>query len=243
MFIDLLDNASYINVNIKLARIFGLNAAVYCSELINIYNKAVKKNKIIDDGFFKLDRTYMTNRTTLSVEEQLIIDNTWVKADLLKKHSDNPDIIKLNDELLISIISEEDSSSIKKLSSLLKTKTKDETKKTKQAIIIENLKNSIICSNYELLTALREWVETICKSKGYLSIQMIKTFQETLNNYTKGDLDLALRLVKIATTQCYRDCQWAINIYEKDLKFKQNNIRITKQETASKDTISKKFVF
>ena len=44
----------------------------------------------------------------------------------------------------------------------------------------------------------------------------IKLFQDTLNNYTQGDLDLALRIVHIATAQSYKDCQWAINVYEKD---------------------------
>lgn len=252
MLLDLLNTNDYISFNVQLAKIFGLSSAVYCSELINIYQKAIRKNKLIDGRFFKLDRKYMSGRTTLSVEEQLLSDSQLMKIGLLEKHRDNPDLLRLDVNMLVSILSEEDESVIKELSGKLKIKTKSEVKETKRQSVINALKNSIECSNYELLTALRNWVDSIYeKPNGYLSKTAIKSFQDTLNNYTQGDLDLALRLVEIASIQGYKDCSWAINVYERDLKFAKSNEnfaqtklpRVTEQKIANEDTIDKKVVY
>ena len=45
MLIELLSQSNYISVNIKLAKIFGVEGAIYISEILNIYDKAVRKNK------------------------------------------------------------------------------------------------------------------------------------------------------------------------------------------------------
>ena len=67
-------------------------------------------------------------------------------------------------------------------------------------------------------------------------------FQDTLNSYTKGDLDVALRIVQIATVQGYRECQWAINMFEdsEKRKRKQENsqVRVTEQQVATKKDLS-----
>lgn len=47
----------------------GLHTAIYVNELINISAKALKKNKLIADKFFLLDRKYITRRTTLDDKE------------------------------------------------------------------------------------------------------------------------------------------------------------------------------
>ena len=39
MLIDLLNSSNYIMINRDAIRVFGLNTAVYCSELLNIYKK------------------------------------------------------------------------------------------------------------------------------------------------------------------------------------------------------------
>ena len=111
--------------------------------------------------------------------------------------------------------------------------------------VINELKDSISCSNYELLTALRNWVDSIyARPNGFLSKTAITIFQNTLNEYTKGDLDLALRIVQIASVQGYKNCEWAIALYEKDQKQKskvqKERIRITEQVVASKEDLSDK---
>lgn len=245
MLLDILNMNDYISFNVQLARIFGLTGAVYLSELLSIYRKAIKKNKLIDDNYFKLDRVYMRNRTTISLEDQLKVDDVCVKNSLMYKHNDNPDILKLDVTMLLQILSTEDEKTLESLTKCFQPKKT--SKETKKVMITKALQDSIKCSNYELLTALRNWVDSICsKPNGFMSKAVIETFQKQLNDYTKGDLDLALRLVEIAIIQGYKDCQWAINVYERDLKFKKSNQtfinerlpRVTEQKVATIDTIS-----
>ena len=66
MLIDMINVNNYGSYNRVVAQLFGLSAAVYCNELISIYQKAIKKNKIIDGEYFNLDRRYITNQTTLT---------------------------------------------------------------------------------------------------------------------------------------------------------------------------------
>ncbi len=243
MLIELLNSNNYISFNIKTAQIFGLNTAVYISELLSIYEKATIKNKLVDNEYFKLDRKYVFIRTTLSIEEQLRIDSKLMKTGILLKHQDNPDIMKVDVKLFASVITNDDVSLLKDISKKLGGLAKKEPRESKRQAIITALKNSIQCSDYELLTALRDWVDAIFASPNgnYLSKASIKLFQETLNTYTKGDLDLALRLVRIATIQGYRDCNWAISVYEKDVRIKKEveskQPRVTTQKRATLDTL------
>lgn len=242
--LDFLSNDNYLVINIKTAQLFGLSGAVYLSELVTIYHKAVKKKKTIDDDFFKVDRKYISEKTTLTLNEQLVVDQNLIKLSILKKHDDDPNIIKLDLKLLLSIIDSDNEELLDDISIKAKIKSPKGVKESQRQAIISNLKNSIICSNYELLTALRDWVDSIySKPSGYLSKTAITTFQTTLNNYTQGDLDLALKIVQIASIQGYKDCQWAINAYEKDKTFNSSKLRVTPQKTASNETVNSNIIF
>ena len=67
MLIDILNSSNYIMVNMDAIRIFGLNTAVYCAELLNIYKKAVSKKKLYNDNkYFKID-----NNNSILIKEVL----------------------------------------------------------------------------------------------------------------------------------------------------------------------------
>jgi len=67
------------------------------------------------------------------------------------------------------------------------------------------------------LTAYQDWVDGVyANPKGFLSKSAIQVFQRTIDEYAKGDLDLALKLIEIATVNGYRDANWAINVFKKD---------------------------
>lgn len=217
MLLDLLAQDNFINVNINLIKSLGLNTAIYVAELLNIYRKAVTKNKLVDDMYIKVSRDYITDKTSLLNEEQLICDANLMKINAVKKCPTDPDLLVLDVQLILSLIASDDIKLIEDIRKRVTVKNPRGVKESKRQQRINALKNSIVCSNYELLTALRDWVDSIFSNPtGYLSEPAIKLFQDTLNNYTQGDLDLALRIVHIATAQSYKDCQWAINVYEKD---------------------------
>jgi hypothetical protein len=254
MLIDLLTLDNYLSFNVKLAHLIGLNASIYCSELLNIVKKAQKKNKMIDDEYVKVDRKYIFEKTTLHIEDQLVVDCNLAKIKLITKKPDNPDIIKLDVDLLASLINEDDVKLTKSIQERTKATSPRGVKESARQREIAEVKESIPITNYELLTALREWVDAIFNNPkiGYLSKTAVRLFVETLNNYTKGDLDLALRIVHICTIQCYRDCNWGISTYEHDLalaksrpQIQSNNVvnqtvaKVSEQKKATKlsDTI------
>ena len=70
MILDLLSSDMYVSYNVQIANKIGLEEAIYISELININRKAIQKNKI-EDGYFNIDRKYITNRTTFKLEKQI----------------------------------------------------------------------------------------------------------------------------------------------------------------------------
>lgn len=234
---DIFNQDNSITINYKAITLFGLNTAAYLTLLISIYRKATRKNKL-DNDFFKLDRSYIQELLGMSVEEQLVCDGNLLKLSIIRKSPDDPNRIKVDLKLYLSLLNDDDLKLIDDVRKSMKVTRPKGLKQSQRQIQINNLKDCIQCSNYELLTALRDWVDGVyANPKGFLSKASIKVFQDTLNNYTKGDLDLALRIVQIATVQGYRDCNWAINVYEKESKPRQA-VRVTEQEVASKDNLS-----
>jgi len=251
MLEDLLNSNNYLMINLTSVQVLGLRNTVYIAELLNIHKKAAMKDKLIDEEYFKVDREFIATRTSLSIDDQLKCDLNLSKVGIIKKHKEDPDVIKLDTYLYAQIVTSEDESTINKISSKVKVENPKGLKVTQKQLMIKKWQDKLECSNYELLTALRDWEEIVINKFGYLSNAIVNTFQETLNNYTQGDLDVALAIVKIATIQGYRDCQWAINVYEKDKQIKRNQQmtaqtrmpRVTQQKVATEDDISEEIIF
>ena len=108
MLLNIFDTSNSITVNYRTIQLFGLPTAVYFTELLNIYKKATNKNKLIDEKYFKVDRTYINKMISLTVEEQLVCDLNLIKTSILKKSADNPDILTLDINLYLSLLSSED---------------------------------------------------------------------------------------------------------------------------------------
>ena len=243
MLIDLLNSSNYIMVNRDAIRIFGLNTSVYCSELLNIYKKAVEKDKLIEDKYFKVDRNYILKQTTLSVEDQIKCDLNLVKVNVIEVSKENPDIIYFNIETYASILSSEDVKLLDNVSKKVKTANPKGSKASQRERIIVHLKEAIECRTYDVLMALRGWIDSVMSDPNkYLSVQQVKLFKDTIDNYCNGNLNLALNIIKVATIHQYIDCQWAINAYEKDKQVQASiaatGVRKTEQKQTSVDKLS-----
>ena len=61
-------------------------------------------------------------------------------------------------------------------------------------------------------------------------------FKNRLDDYCNGDLEKALAIIDIATVHGYIDCQWAINLFEKEIINQlgsinpQSAVRVTEQK-------------
>ena len=216
MLIDLLSTDNLANYNIKIAQVMGLHTAIYINELINISNKATQKNKLIADKFFILDRKYITKRTTLALEEQLAIDTKLHKVNVMQKADNEIDTIYLDIEKLASIISSDDSEYLDKVKKKTEVKTAalpgmKQTLKQKQAL---EFKQEINVTHPKLKEAYDGWVDgVLANPKGFLSKRAVKIFIDTVDSFANGYLEVALKVIDIATTNGYRDATWAINKY------------------------------
>ena len=213
MLIELLSSSNYVNFNVKLAHILGLKPAIYISQIMDINEKAIRKNKM-DNNYFTIDRKYIETRTTLTKDEQVAIEKDLLDIGILEKSEEKRNTICLNITMLTSIMMTPDEDLLKDISSLSKTKKK----KTKGEVIEENLKNNVLTTNIELRDAYYEWIESVIAKKGVMTKAAVVHAQPTLDTFCNRNLDVALKVLEIASVHGYEDINWAINSYNKDFK-------------------------
>lgn len=223
MLFDLFSTDMYVSYNIKLAKILNLTAAIYISELINIQRKAIEKEKL-KDGFFKLDRKYIDNRTTLSKADQKDIDAKLKELKILSI-GESADLLKLDLDVLTSLILG-DQEIVSEIVQPVKR-----GRPSKQESIVRQLKANIETTNGELKQAYEDWIDSVCAKNGWMTKIHVLEGQKAIDNYNKEkDLDLALEIIKIATMGGYRDMNWAIDAFEKKYK-KDFNSKFNTQPT------------
>jgi len=217
MLIDLLSTNNYVSYNIKVAQVLGLHPAIYLSEMMNINDKAIRKNKT-DGQYFTVDREYFKARTMLDEAEQLQIEDSLLKVGILEKTDDNPNSLFLNVNMLTSILMSPDEQLIQDVSKIIAKKNNPSKKRTKAEVIREGLKQNITAENDELRAAYYDWIDSAYAKNGWLSKTAIIEGQKTIDNYCNRNLDMALYIIKVASINGYRDMQWAVNKFEADNK-------------------------
>ena len=217
MLIELLSSSNYVNFNIKLAQILGLKPAIYLSQIMDINEKALRKNKV-DNNYFTIDRKYIESRTTLTKDEQTSIEKDLLNIGILEKDIEKKNTISLNITMLTSIMMTPDEDLLKDISSLSKSKKK----KTKSEVIEEHLKDNILTTNTELRDAYYEWIESVLTKKGAMTKAAVIHAQPTLDSFCNRNLDVALKVLEIASIHGYEDINWAINSYNKEFKVNYN---------------------
>lgn len=235
MLLELLSSSNIVTYNCKLAQLFGLHTAIYLSELMNINDKAIKKNKL-SNNYFTLKREFITERTTLTVEEQLSIEKNLIKLGVLEK-VDESNLMCVNVDTLLSIMGSTDKSLIDNVKKVSKTKNK---KTSKTESIKLKLKSGITATNKELRESYENWIDAVYDKQGWMSKTTVEVAEKTVDEFANHNLDIALKLLEIATINGYRDIQWAINSYNKNYKFSYKPLNhttkvITKSEQLSSE--------
>lgn len=244
MLHDIITPSSYLTFNVRVAHILGLNNAVYCAELLDIYNKAKRKNKLDENKFFTVNRDYVKARTSITLDEQYLCDASLSKVKLIESSEGNPDKIYFDVERYINIIAEDDAKTlnviVKKVSSTRNVADSKTLKKEKNKL---DLKKAIVTSDVKLRSALEAWIDALFDSYNMLK-ESVTSFEKTLTMYSKDNISIALEVVQIARLQGICDCVTAIEIYEKNQKFiKKEQAKIktnTQAQVASYDNLSKR---
>jgi len=240
MLVDVLSSDNYLYVNVGAIKILGLNNAIYCSELLKILRKATKKKKIDEKGFFKVDRTYLKSRTSMSFDEQVECESSLSKIKLVEISKESLDTIKFNDKMYMSIISQEDTKFLNDIAKKVKS-SKSVSKEIKRERIILALKNNISITDEEIALALEHWIDVLfINQKTMMTKETVAEFENALVEYCGTDKKKMLRLIEIATAQGWKNCVWAIKVYEqeKSVTKKSQMRRLSSKNVASADDVS-----
>ena len=238
MLIDLMATDRMTSYNVDLAQIIGLHPAIYLSELINISKKATKKGKLFDEEYFIVDRAYITERTTFSKEEQESIEKSLANIGVIHIGKMD-DSLSVDTNVLLSIfeVNKKDALTLAKI-----VKTKPKTKKEQ---ICENLKTNIYATNQELVDAYASWIESVLSKSGWMSKEAVISGQQVVDKYANGDLDLALKIISIASVNGYRDMNWAVGSFDKNyrVEFYKEREQYARQDLFVAPTVTKDEVF
>lgn len=235
MLIELLSTSNYVSYNIQLAELLGLHTAIYLSELMNINEKAIKKDKL-NNNYFTLVRSYITSRTTLEEKEQLEIEDNLLKLGILEQ-GEQKDTISLNISILTTLMMDPDEQLIDKITKM-KKKSAAKKGRTKADSIKDNLKSNLRVTNPELREAYCGWIDAIYDKQGWMSVKCVTVAETTVDSFSNHNLDIALKLLEIASIHGYRDIQWAINKYNQEFKVSYQTSPIPKKVVTSNSELS-----
>ena len=209
----MLSTDMYVSFNCKLAQRIGLHTAIYVTELLNISRKAYLKGKLYNEKFFKIDRAYIEERTTLSRKEQRELDEILVNLNILQIDESSKDLLCVDADALTGVLLDDRKTVEAKIKPIVKRK-----RNSKKEEVTLALKNRIETDNPELKAAYEEWIDAVMARQGWMTAAAVVEAQKVIDRYTNKDLDLALELLKIATINGLRDINWAINDFEKEYK-------------------------
>lgn len=222
MYLDLFDE---LRLNKKLVKLAGFEVAAYWAELQSILKQVVKKQTADERGFFTLDRDYVERETTLTVTKQLKCDEKLQSLGVLLKDSEDPNKISIAVNGMVAIITDEDTTKLKK-----KSANSADAKAAKVAGIKATMKKAILEDDLDLRAAYERWVEGMIDAENCrFTKAVVQVFEKTVTQYTT-DKALRLKIIEIATTNSYKDATWAINRLYNPGKFTQTATKLPEQK-------------
>ena len=204
MYLDLYDE---LRLNKRLIKLTSFEVAAYWAELQSILKQVVKKQTADEQGFFTLDRDYVERETTLTTAKQLKCEAKLIELGVMAKDPDNPNRITISVSNMIEIITDEDTTKLKKSTKA----TKDEAKAAKIAGMKDNMKKALLETDPELLSAYSQWIDGMIDAANCrFTRAVVQLFEKTVTEYT-ADKATRLKIIQIATINSYKDATWAIN--------------------------------
>lgn len=212
-YFELMANDSYGRYNRKLMKLAGLKTAVYWSEILDIVIHVVKKKKFDVNGFFKIDRKYIEDRTGLEIEDQLECDDILENLNVLEHAPGENNRIKVSlstmEQLIIS-----DSVEIPEISSAKTRLSRSQKAENKKIAVISTMKKLIREKDVDLRLKYESWVDSVYASgKGFLTKDKIEIFENGINAFS-SDKQVKLLVLQQAVLTGYTNPDWVIHAYE-----------------------------
>lgn len=211
MLIDLFAQDNVTTFNSYIANKYGLQLAIYLQELLTLYRKAYYKD-MLKGGWIKLERDYITARTTLTVEEQIIIDEQLEKMCIISRKKDSEDLIKLDLNKYISLMSDDTMEVVDMAIELKNKASKSKTQQERTANSKKrNMKSYVVQESNELRQAYYDWIDSVVDAGKTLTKISVQQAQKLVDECSGGDLNKSLYYVNTAAILAYQNMEWAIS--------------------------------
>ena len=230
MIIDALSKNNEVTFNSRLAKLWGLNKAIYISELLNQYSRTTK-SIFEESNEFIVNREEIFNKTTISIASQKEMDKLFLQNNILLSVTSSTNIVSLNLEKILYTITGVEDSYIVKTATTKKVEPPKEpvVKQTKKDVEKEILKSNITTSNKELRSAYEDWIDSVYSKLGWMSRRAVIMGQQIIDDFSKHNLDVALDVIRIAEASGWKDMIYAVNRY-KELHPVENTVKSEKIE-------------
>lgn len=202
--------------NRRLAKLVGLQTAVYASEILNILFRVRTKKTYDPEGFWTLDRKYVEERTTISPENQRICDEALKLVGILDSEGSNK--IRVRVDVLFKILADDTLIPPETIMAIQhKVSTPPLSNKEKRMF---GLKKCITETDNDLKIAYENWVEAI-DEKRKVTKPVIQGFINDVNNYTT-DKNKKLEIIHIATQAGWAVVDWCVRKTKNNLPSSTN---------------------
>ena len=213
MFIDIMSKDSYLLVNKKMVRYFGLELSTYFAVLLDVYPRVIEKkwDTLMATGYVPLKREYVEKECGIPVEQQLALDQALIRIGVLQVNPENPNEIGINVQQMAEYLLDDDVKVLEKLQKKAKTKTTDVAAAKRQGKIATFTGFTATLSHTpEVQEAYKLWVEAIIEGKkGNLTKGVIQIFHDTLTEFTQ-DPATQVALIRQAAASGYTNVSWVL---------------------------------
>jgi len=169
---------------------------------------------LTNDEYFCVDRNYVQSITTFDVSEQIEIETLLINLGILRKQeNEESNALFLDVSMLTSIMMSENETLVSDIQKVTAATTKSK-KKTKTEAIKDEMKSFVIATNQELREAYFDWIDSVFAKQGWMSKKSVVSAQQVIDEFSHRNLDVALKVIEIASISGYRDMTWAVNTYK-----------------------------
>ena len=92
----------------KLIQMIGLDTAAHLTVVLDALHQAVKKGKVNEQGYFKLDRKYANERTGLSTTEQKHCEDRLIAINVMKRDPETANLLAVDSGAVVQLIQQDD---------------------------------------------------------------------------------------------------------------------------------------
>ena len=203
-----------ITINEKLIQMLGLDTAAHLTVILDALHQAKKKNRINENGYFKLDRKYANERTGLTTTEQKHCEDRLIAVNLLKRDPEMANLLSVDNGAVVQMIQQDDAKFMDQIKLVLAKQKKNEVDEYRKEQMAKAIKTAVKATDFELRQAIFDWIDAM---DGTLKKAAVPLVEDAIDNYT-NDKQVKIKLFQIMAINTWRDPQWAIKRYEKDYK-------------------------